>query len=305
MFKTLTLYRFDASSNLAIEEERLKANEFAACGTTQAESHGWVPPRGIAHGPLLENVGGEYLLRLRSERRNVPGDAIKHELDKLADKIEGETGRRPKGKHLKELKEQVTHELMPRAFSKFSETVIWISPEHRFVVVGTTGAAADRIVTAVSEALSLRLDMVQTQSSAATMMAHWLQDVPPTKFTVDRECKLAQPDSEKSKVAYSRHNLDRAEIGEHLREGKQVESLALTWDSRVSFVLTERLQIRSMKLLDVVLEGKEKSGKADNGFDADVAITTGELAKMLPDLIEAMGGFLVLKQPALELEPVA
>ena len=28
----------------------------------------------------------------------------------------------------------------------------------------------------------------------------------------------------------------------------------------------------------------------DDGFDADVAIATGELRKLLPDLLEALGG---------------
>ena len=38
-------------------------------------------------------------------------------------------------------------------------------------------------------------------------------------------------------------------------------------------------------------EGKQyfESGK-ENGFDADAAIATGELRKLLPDLLEALGG---------------
>ena len=70
--------------------------------------------------------------------------------------------------------------------------------------------------------------------------------------------------------------------------------LAMTWDNRVSFVLTEQLAIKKIKLLDVVLEGKDASGKGDNGFDADVAIATGELARLLPDLVDALGGPLKL-----------
>ena len=74
---------------------------------------------------------------------------------------------------------------------------------------------------------------------------------------------------------------------EHIKQGKLPTKLALTWDDRVSFVLTERLQIKKLAFLDSVFEGT----KADDGkFDTDVAIATGELRKLIPDLIEALGG---------------
>ena len=63
--------------------------------------------------------------------------------------------------------------------------------------------------------------------------------------------------------------------------------LAMTWDDRVSFVLTEGLQIKKIALLDAVMDGTSKD---DGGFDTDVAIATGELSRLIPDLIEALGG---------------
>jgi recombination associated protein RdgC len=74
-----------------------------------------------------------------------------------------------------------------------------------------------------------------------------------------------------------------------VESGKLPTRLALTWDSRVSFVLTEGMQLRKLTFLEVVFEGTSGSGK-DNGFDADAAIATGELRKLLPDLFEALGG---------------
>jgi recombination associated protein RdgC len=44
-----------------------------------------------------------------------------------------------------------------------------------------------------------------------------------------------------------------------------------------------------------VIEGESSgggNGKADSGFDADVAISTGELRKLIKDLLEALGGVL-------------
>src|ERR1700744_296711 len=126
-------------------------------------------------------------------------------------------------------------------------------------------------------------------------MAEWLSTREgPAGFRIDRECELKQPDSEKALVRYARHTLDIDEVGEHIRQGKLPTSLAMTWDGRVSFVLTEQLALKKIKLLDVVLEGQERAGKGDDGFDADVAITTGELGKLIPDLVDALGGPLKL-----------
>ena len=90
-------------------------------------------------------------------------------------------------------------------------------------------------------------------------------------------------------MRYARHTLDIDQVGEHIAQGKLPTQLALTWAGRVSFVLTEAMTLKKIKLLDVVLAGAP-SGKDDGGFDADVAISTGELSLLIPDLIEALGG---------------
>ena len=119
-------------------------------------------------------------------------------------------------------------------------------------------------------------------------MSHWLStQEPPVGFTVDRECELKSADEAKAVVRYARHPLDIEEVQAHIAAGKLPTKLALTWDDRVSFMLTEGLQIKKVSFLDTVFEGT----KADvGGFDTDVAIATGELVKLIPDLIDALGG---------------
>src|SRR5256885_3192463 len=73
-------------------------------------------------------------------------------------------------------------------------------------------------------------------------------------------------------VRYARHPLDIDEVRQHIEHGKLPTRLALTWDDRVSFVLTEGLQLRKIALLDAVMEGQSQD---DGGFDADVAIEIG------------------------------
>ncbi len=300
MLKNALVYRiehWDPPSPAEIER-RLSDTPFVECGATQPESSGWVAPRGEQHGALAETVGGQLLLKLCSETRAVPGAVVKTQLQAQLDTIERQTGRRPRGKQLKELKEAVTHALLPRAFPRRTETLVWLDAEARLVWIGAGSAKrADAIVTRLADALGggLRLSLMQTALSPATAMSAWLSEKEaPPGFSIDRECVLRQPDSEKSSVRYARHTLDIDEIGEHIRQGKLPTQLALTWAGRVSFVLTEALTLKKIELLDGVLDGPGSgaagAGRADDDFDADVAIATGELRQLLPALIEALGG---------------
>jgi len=302
MFKNALVYRIAhwEQPPLAELEERLGGARFVECGATQQESAGWVEPRGEKHGPLVESVAGQWILKLCTETKSVPGGAVKQQLEARLDKIEQDTGRRPKGKAAKELKEEIVRELLPRAFPKRGNTPVWIDLGAGLVVVGAASAKkADKVTTGLVELLGggLRLEMVATQLAPATAMSAWLSDkAAPAGFTIDRECELKQPDSEKSLVRYARHTLEIDEVGEHIRQGKLPTSLALTWDDRVSFVLTENLALKKIKLLDVALEGRTEPGRGEDGFDADVAIVTGELGRLIPELVEALGGPLELGQ---------
>ena len=313
MFKNALVYRIDhwEPPTLAEFEKRLGTARFVECGASQPESAGWVAPRGDKHAALAESVGGQLILKLASETKAVPGRVVKDLVEVELDKIEKDTGRRPKGKRVKELKEQVTHSLLPRAFPKRSETVIWVDAKAHTVLVGAASMKkADAVVTRLLDLLGggLKMSLLQTDLSPATAMAAWLSDKePPSGFTIDRDCELKQPDSEKAAVRYARHTLDIDEVGEHIKQGKLPTQLALTWMGRVSFVLTEALTLKKIKLLDVALEGAGATANPDDdGFDAEVALVTGELQQLLPDLVSALGGLQDPAQaPALSAAPAA
>lgn len=310
MFKNALVYRLEHWDPPAAAEldARLAGGRFVACGAAQPESAGWVAPRGDGHEALSEQVDGQWILQLCTETKAVPGGAVKAELKARLDAAERETGRRPKGKRAKELKEQVVHDLLPRAFPKRADTRVWIDRRGGYVWVGAASAKrADGVVTRLVEWLGggLKIAPLHTALSPATAMAGWLlEQAPPPGFTIDRDCELKQPDSEKAAVRYARHPLEIAEVGEHIRQGKQPTRLALTFASRLSFELTDTLALKKLKLTDVVLESTDNAAaEGDAGaFDAEVALMTGELRQLLPALIEALGG---LQAPGSAPAPVA
>jgi recombination associated protein RdgC len=233
----------------------------------------------------------------------VPGAVVRTLLDQQLTRLEHETGRRPRGKLAREIKEAIVHELLPRAFPKQSTTRIWIDRAAGRVVIGAASAKrADAVLTRLVEQLGggFRISPVQTALAPATAMAAWLSEKQaPAGFSIDRECELQQPDNDKAAVRYARHTLDIDEVGEHIRHGKLPTQLALTWAGRVSFVLTESLALKKIRWLELALEAGAAAGAGDDGgFDADVALSTGELQRLIPDLLEALGGEAPVDTPA-------
>ena len=292
MFKSLIAYRISPlwPADLAAIEEALAKSPFIECGATQQKSAGWVPPRGEAHGALVESIGGQWIARLMTETKSVPGDVLARKVKEKAARIEQETGRKPGRKESKELKDEALLDLLPMAFTKQASTWVWVDPTERLLGLDTSSQGrADEVVSLLVDSLpGLSVSLLNMKASPQASMAHWLAtQEPPAGFSIDRECELKAADESKAVVKYGRHPLDIAEVQQHIQQGKLPTKLALTWDDRVSFVLTEGLQIKKVAFLDSVFEGAKAD---DGGFDTDVAIATGELRKLIPDLIEALGG---------------
>ncbi len=294
MFKNLTLYRLGADNTLdfAALDAGLQKAPFVACAATQPLASGWTPPRGTAGGPLVESIGGHWLLKLMTEQKVLPSSVVKRRTDEVVAQIEQQSGRKPGKKEKKEIKEQVVLELLPMAFTKRSALTVWIDPEARLLVVDTASPSrADDVVTQLVKAIDgLIVAPLHTAEAPAAVMSAWLVDgEPPAAFSVDRECELKSSDEMKSVVRYARHALDIEEVRQHIGAGKRPTQLAMTWQGRVSFLLTEAMQVRKIAFLDVVFEGNQSPAK-DEAFDAAAAIGTGELRRLIPDLIEALGG---------------
>jgi recombination associated protein RdgC len=299
MFKNLMVYRLgpDWSATVAQIDQALALARFAECGATQARSSGWVAPRGEEHGALIEAINGQWLMQLMVEQKVVPGSVIKRQVDALAAQVEKQTGRKPGKKQRNELKDQALLDLLPMAFTKRATVKVWIAPADRLLVIDAgSQSRADEVLTALTQALpGLSAQLVNTALSPAACMAEWLvSGEPPAGFTIDRDCELKAADGEKPVVRYARHALDIAEIREHILAGKQPTRLALTWQGRVSFMLTEALLVKKVAFLDGVFE----SGAGQESFDADAAIATGELAPMIGDLLDALGGEQVMGDAA-------
>ncbi len=296
MFKNLIVYRIGPDWSATVEhmEEALAPARFVECGATQQKSIGWIEPRGEKHGALVESIGGQRILKLQIETKAVPGSVVKRKAQEQIEHIEATTGRKPGKREIKDIRDDALLALLPMAFTKQSSVQVWIDLASRLLMTDAgSQAKADEVITALVSALpGLPLTLLQTMVSPQVAMTQWLTAASPEEWplrlSVERECELKSNDEENSVVKFTRHNLLNDEIRHHVAQGKLPVTLALSWDGRVAFVLTEALQLKKISFLEGVFEGTS-AGKED-GFDADVAIATGELGKLIPDLIDALGG---------------
>lgn len=293
MFKNILFFKFQPNWNQSLSaiESALDAARFVDLGASQERSVGWVEPRGEKHGPLIESVGGQWILKVMVESKSVPASVVKEKLKEYIEQTEKATGRKPGKKEKKEFSEELHRSLLPRAFPKKSTALVWIDPKSHFLVVEASSTSkADEIITLLVKSLTdFAVTLVGTNQSPAVCMSTWLDtQEAPAGFTIDRDCKLKACDESKSTVSYNRYSLDNEDVRAHIATGKMPTQLAMTWDSRVSFVLTDTGTIKKLEFLEVVFEGA--SQEKDSAFDADVTIATGELSKLIPDLLDALGG---------------
>jgi recombination associated protein RdgC len=131
---------------------------------------------------------------------------------------------------------------------------------------------------------------LKTNISPTAAMTSWLAgDDLSSTFTVDRDCELRAAGEERATVRYVRHALEAEEIAKHITAGKEATRLAMTWSDKISFVLHDNLQIKRIAALDILKDQAEGNDQEDV-FDADFAMMSGELQKLLVDVIGALGG---------------
>jgi recombination associated protein RdgC len=293
-FKNLVVYRLGAGWSRKADdlEARLAQQPLQKCGGFEMESRGWVCPH--HEGSYLYRQGKHWLLALGFEQKLLPGSVIRDAAEEQIAKMEGMLGHPIGRRQKRDIKDKVTAELLPRALSRRRRTFAWIDSANGLLAIDAAGdPKAEEFVETLrkteDDLPAVRLD---TQLSPSAAMGRWVTageaDGP---FSIDQDLELRAADSSKATVRYARHTLDGKDIREHIAGGKEAVRLGLTWNDRISFVLTEQLHVKRLSFLNIIeRESAEEMENEDERFDIDFALMTGELSRMLADLVSALGG---------------
>jgi recombination associated protein RdgC len=296
-FKNLVVYVLPSDLSLDADAlgHQLSRSPLQACGGFDMESRGWLPPCG--NDVFVHSVNRQWLMTLGVDQKLLPAAVIRQVAQERADKI-ATTQPCPVGrKQMRELKQQVLTELLPKAFTRRRTISVWIDPAGRRLVVDAASEnKAEELVETLRKSMdNLPLKRLDSQHSPGAAMTSWLATgTAPGGFTIDQDLELRSGDDSKAMVRYVRHDLHGKEIQQHIAAGKRATRLGMTWNKRISFVLTEQLQIKRLVFLDILkneaqMQSASSEDNAEEQFDVNFALMSGELAQLIADLTAALG----------------
>ena len=194
---------------------------------------------------------------------------------------------------MKEIKASRHRRACCRAFSVYRDTRVWIDPQNHWLVIDAAASAkADEVIGLLAAhrpvpagkpvrgpVARLGHDRLAGRGRGAVQLHHR----PGHRTALVRRKRRGDP--------IRQHSIDADDVRRHIQSGKQCTRLAMTWADRISFVLTENLDVKRVAPLDVLKEGNEAiAANDDEKFDSDMMLMTGELAKLMAELVEALGG---------------
>ncbi|NQZ79414.1 MAG: recombination-associated protein RdgC [Colwellia sp.] len=271
-------------------EKHLSEHLFTPCGSTELSHFGWVNALGKHGDTVVHGVNGNYLLCARKEEKIIPAPVIKDQLEAKIALLETEQSRSATKKEKEQFKEDIMFELLPRAFSRVTDTHAYINPEHNIIVINTSSRSkAEDFLALLRKVLgTLPVTSVSPEKAPDELMTDWLTEKNlGAKFQLGMEAEFNALGDDGAVVRVKNQDLASDEIKAHLDADKYVVKLALEWDESLSFILCDDLAIKRLKFFDVLQEQNDdiESDDVIARLDADFALMAGELNRLIGDLL--------------------
>lgn len=297
-FKNIHFYRLNEQFSIDAQslEQQLAEHRFRPCSSQESSTFGWVSPMGKDAEQLVFAHERCLLICAQREEKILPAAVINDHLNERIEAIELKEDRKVRRKEKLALKDDITFELLPRAFSRYQTTRAYLDLSKQLLIIDAASAKkAEDLCSLLRETLgSLPIRLPVTQTAPAAVMTQWLQtpDTRPQGLALGQDTELREPQPEGAVLRCRQQDLDTEEISTHLSAGKQAIKLAVDYNNRLTCVLQDDLSIKRLRFTDLVTDKAEEmaEGDAQALFEADFSLMSLELAAFIPALLEAMGG---------------
>ncbi|EKN4181129.1 recombination-associated protein RdgC [Yersinia ruckeri] len=294
-FKNVLIYKLSRDVSFANLEEQMAQFAFTPCGSQDMTKTGWISPMGNESATLAHVANKQILITLQCEKKDLPAPVIARELASKVERLEQEQHRKLKKTEKDSLKDEVIQTLLPRAFSKYATTSIWINAGAGLIIIDAASARkAENALALLRKTIgSLPVVPLTLNTPIELTLTEWVRSgAAPAGFVLQEEAEL-KAILEQGGILRSKHqDLVSDEIRGHIAAGKLVTKLALEWRERISFMLSDDGSLKKVKFSAVLLEQNDDIDREDYAqrFDADFILMTGEMAVLIAQLIGALGG---------------
>ncbi len=295
-FRNLRPYRLPSRLGITVEQlaQRLADKPFVPARPTQPVSTGWLPALDDNASEMVHAAGPFWLLRMNREEKILPASVIRDEVNARISQIAAAQGRKVYRKEKLEITDEVTQDLMPRAFSRARSIEALLDEREGWLWVNNASAArAEDLLNALREIIgTLPAELPRTRKSPAQVMTDWLLGGgAPEGFELGEDADLEDPREDGGVVRARGVNLDSDEIRTHLESGMVVSRLALDWGERVRFILDKDLVIRRLKFADELVTAHEDLAEDRLAQrDADFLLLGETVTALQAELVRHFGG---------------
>ncbi|MEC8157975.1 MAG: recombination-associated protein RdgC [Pseudomonadota bacterium] len=295
-FRNARPYRLPSRLGIDASElsQRLSRRPFQPCRPSQPVSSGWVAALSEDATDFVHKSGNYWLIRLQREERLLPASVIRSEVNSRIQEIQIGQGRRVQRKERLDIVDEVTQDLMPRAFTKSQHLEALINDREGWVWVNTASAArAEELLSLLREGLgNLPVVIPDTRKSPVVVMSQWLLNGGlPEGMSLGGDVDLEDPQEEGGVVRVRGMYLESDEIRRHIESGKQAVRLALSWQDQVDFLVDTDLSLRRIRFGDE-LKGINEELQEDvlARRDADCLLMGETLSTLQTTIAKTFGG---------------
>ena len=251
---TRNLMTYSAEVHASVEELEERLPHFTGLGEHQRQDSGFVNVIPDQDARVLKVPGG-WAICLREDTKGVPAEEVNKAANEKVAAIQEATGRKVGKRELREIKADVIHDLLPRAFARQRLTYVLYSERTQRLFVNTgSQKAADLVMTHLVDCLkSLKTSTVhvsEPKMGLTTRLSNWLADKD------EDDCfGTMEPSAEVVMKSHDRKWAIKAEslrsVADTLREAinghATVDSIGFAMDNGVTFRITADLRVKGVK----------------------------------------------------------
>ncbi|MGL4602273.1 MAG: recombination-associated protein RdgC [Plesiomonas sp.] len=318
--KEMSIYRVTKPLAFSDEEnKKFESFEFFPRNPSSHSSSGWAPIfEQLTHSYFIdraeqrENVktnepisdmvsplmvyqsGNHVVLRAVQESASIPSAQIEQKLSARVSEIERFECRTLRKPEKDSIKEGILASLLPAAYTKRVNTILWYNKATGLLVVFAGATRAESTLALLRKTLgTLPVIPVRTKSSPTLIMTQWVKDGDlPSNFCLSDAAELCSPLKNGGIVRFKDQCLVCDEVKQHIENQKLVTKLEMSWSDRMKFTVTDNLAITKIKWDESLAEQNDDIDRDDMAarIDADIALLTGELTAFIKELLSAFGG---------------